>query len=66
MKLHPSALKHGLEPEDIIQAAYWSQWIEPLDDDDWPHATAAAAPSFVSSSRTETPTSAPSASGCGD
>ncbi|MBE6477312.1 MAG: toxin [Propionibacteriaceae bacterium] len=37
MKLHGSALKHGLDPEDIIHAAYWAQWIEPLEDDDWPH-----------------------------
>ena len=23
--------------EDAVQAAAWSQWIEPLQDDDWPH-----------------------------
>jgi len=33
MKVHPSALKHGISPEDAIQAAEWSTWIEPLDDD---------------------------------
>lgn len=37
MKINPSALKHGLDEDDILQAAYWAQWIEPLDDDDWPH-----------------------------
>ncbi|TWP32583.1 toxin [Leekyejoonella antrihumi] len=37
MKVHPSALKHGVPQEDAVQAADWSQWIEPLDDDDWPH-----------------------------
>lgn len=33
MKAHPSALKHGISPEDAIQAAEWSLWIEPLDED---------------------------------
>ena len=33
MKVHPSALKHGVSPEDAIQAAEWSRWIEPLDED---------------------------------
>ena len=33
MKVHKSALKHGISPEDAIQAAEWSLWIEPLDDD---------------------------------
>lgn len=38
MKVHPSALKHGVGHEDAVQAADWPQWIEPLDDeDDWPH-----------------------------
>lgn len=37
MKVHGSALKHGVSTEDAIQAADWSQWIEPLDDNDWPH-----------------------------
>ncbi|GAB4065690.1 hypothetical protein GCM10028777_16050 [Angustibacter speluncae] len=31
MKVHPSALKHGVAPEDAIQASEWSLWIEPLD-----------------------------------
>lgn len=33
MRVHRSALKHGVEPDDAIQAAEWSLWIEPLDDD---------------------------------
>ena len=33
MKVHPSALKHDVSAEDAIQAAEWSLWIEPLDDD---------------------------------
>lgn len=33
MKVHPSALKHGIKPSDAIQAAEWSLWIEPLADD---------------------------------
>lgn len=38
MKVHPSARKHGVSDDDAIHAADWSQWIEPLDDeDDWPH-----------------------------
>ena len=37
MKVHDSALKHGVIPEDAIQAADWPLWIEPLDEDDWPH-----------------------------
>ncbi|MCW2856176.1 MAG: toxin [Marmoricola sp.] len=32
MKIHPSALKHGISSEDAIQAAEWSLWIEPLDE----------------------------------
>ncbi len=36
MKVHTSALKHGVLPEDAIQAADWPQWIEPLDEDEWP------------------------------
>ncbi len=31
MKVHPSALKHGVSAEDATQAAEWSLWIEPLD-----------------------------------
>jgi hypothetical protein len=37
VRVHSSALKHGVSTEDAIQAADWSQWIEPLDDNDWPH-----------------------------
>jgi len=37
VKVHRSALKHGVSSEDAVQAAYWSHWIEPLEDDDWPH-----------------------------
>ena len=37
MKVHTSALKHGISPEDAIQAAEWSLWIEPLDDDGPPY-----------------------------
>jgi len=37
VKVHRSALKHGVSSEDAVQAADWSQWIEPLEDDDWPH-----------------------------
>ncbi|MDQ6688009.1 MAG: toxin [Actinomycetota bacterium] len=33
MKVHRSALKHGVSTEDAIQAAEWPLWIEPLDDD---------------------------------
>ncbi len=33
MRVHRSALKHGVAQEDAIQAAEWSLWIEPLDDD---------------------------------
>lgn len=32
MRVHPSALKHGVSSEDAIQAAEWALWIEPLDD----------------------------------
>lgn len=32
MKIHPSALKHGVAAEDAVQAAEWALWIEPLDD----------------------------------
>jgi hypothetical protein len=36
VRIHPSALKHGISREDAIQAAEWSLWIEPLDDDGSP------------------------------
>lgn len=35
MKVHDSALKHGVLPQDSIQAADWPLWIELLEDD-WP------------------------------
>ena len=37
MRVHRSALKHGVAQEDAIQAAAWSLWIEPLDDDSPPY-----------------------------
>ena len=37
MRVHASALKHGVPQEDAIQAAEWSLWIEPLDDDGPPY-----------------------------
>jgi hypothetical protein len=33
VKVHRSALKHGVLPEDAIHASEWSLWIEPLDED---------------------------------
>ena len=36
MKVHASALKHGVSPEDAVQAAEWPVWVEPLDDDNPP------------------------------
>lgn len=32
MRVHPSALKHGVVEADAIQAAEWPLWIDPLDD----------------------------------
>ncbi len=32
MKVHPTSLDHGISPEDAIQAAEWSLWVEPLDE----------------------------------
>ena len=37
MKVHDSALRHGVLPEDAVQAADWPLWVEPIDDEDWPH-----------------------------
>ena len=37
MRVHHSALKHGVAQEDAIQAAEWPLWIEPLDDDGPPY-----------------------------
>lgn len=36
MKVHPSALKHGIAPDDAVQAAEWAIWIEPLTDEKTP------------------------------
>lgn len=33
MKVHDSALKHGITPDDITQAGSWPLWIELLDED---------------------------------
>ena len=32
MKVHRSALKHGIEPDDSIQAATYPLWVADLDD----------------------------------
>jgi hypothetical protein len=32
VKVHDSALKHGILPKDAIQAATWALWIEELDE----------------------------------
>jgi len=37
VRVHDSALKHGIPREDAVQAADWPQWIEPLDEEGWPH-----------------------------
>jgi hypothetical protein len=37
VRVHHSALKHGVLPADAVQAADWPLWIEPLEEDDWPH-----------------------------
>lgn len=37
MRVHPSALKHGIDAEDIIQATEFPHWVEPLGDEEWPH-----------------------------
>lgn len=37
MKVHPSALKHGVSPQDAAHAAEWALWIEPLDEDGPPY-----------------------------
>ena len=33
MKVHPSAKKHGVSPNDAKHAATWAMWVEFLDDD---------------------------------
>jgi hypothetical protein len=32
VKVHDSALKHGVRAEDAIRAATWAVWIEDLDE----------------------------------
>jgi hypothetical protein len=34
VRVHPSALKHGVAEPDAVQAAEWPLWIEPLDDEE--------------------------------
>ena len=36
MKVHPSALKHGIGTADAVQAAEWAVWVEPLSGDENP------------------------------
>lgn len=36
MKVHPSALKHGVGADDAVQAAEWALWVEPLSEVDSP------------------------------
>ncbi len=36
MKVHPSALKHGVLQEDAVQSADWPLWVEPIEGNDWP------------------------------
>lgn len=33
MRVHASALKHGIDAEDAIQAATWATWVEDLEND---------------------------------
>lgn len=33
MRVHDTALKHGVSAEDVVQAASWPIWVEELDDD---------------------------------
>ena len=37
MRVHRSARKHGVLPEDAVQAAGLALWVEPLEEDEWPH-----------------------------
>ncbi len=37
VKIHDSALRHGVAPEDAVQAADWPLWVEPIDNENWPH-----------------------------
>ncbi|WP_131104656.1 toxin [Ornithinimicrobium sufpigmenti] len=36
MKVHRSARKHGVLPEDAVQAADLALWVEPLEEEEWP------------------------------
>ncbi len=36
MRVHPSALKHGVAAQDAVQAAEWAVWIQPVTDDESP------------------------------
>jgi hypothetical protein len=33
VRVHETALKHGVSAEDAVQAASWPIWVEELDDD---------------------------------
>nr|WP_062379446.1 hypothetical protein [Demequina pelophila] len=33
MRVHASALKHGISEDDAAQAASWPLWVEDLDDE---------------------------------
>ena len=33
MRVHATALKHGVSAEDAVHAASWPIWVEELDDD---------------------------------
>lgn len=37
MKVHSSALRHGVLSEDAVQVGGWPIWVEPIDVEDWPH-----------------------------
>jgi len=37
VKVHQSALKHGISAQDAVQAAEWPLWIEPLNEGDPPY-----------------------------
>ncbi len=37
MKVHRSAHKHAVLPQDAVQAADLALWVEPLEEDEWPH-----------------------------
>ncbi len=36
MKVHTSALKHGVLQEDAVQSADWPLWVESIEGNDWP------------------------------